>query len=274
MLDDYGIFENLFLWSNIMTTPIDKTKISIGDEQVNKPINGIVNKTITPLGTTLNTPEKISDKKEEKKELVEVVQKEDLLTKPNMTINDKEGMLKVIDFLVAKNMDTPENFKKIYDNVHYGVKNGVEYIQTWPTKWTKEDITTNPVENKIFQHGDVSYFERSEEMIAEQNALLAKEGKQIPLDSDFEQSMQALPGTYKRIDQYVGGNILALLVNMSLDGYRGVDGELNGQGYYWYRWAASSPDDYNAYWFEFGRYGGTFSLGNRHCARPIRPVLR
>jgi hypothetical protein len=35
-------------------------------------------------------------------------------------------------------------------------------------------------------------------MIKEQNALLAKQGMEIPSEGAYEKSMQALPGTYKK----------------------------------------------------------------------------
>jgi hypothetical protein len=44
----------------------------------------------------------------------------------------------------------------------------------------------------------VTYFKRSEEMIKKQNDLLAKQGMEIPLDSYYEASFNALPGKYTK----------------------------------------------------------------------------
>ena len=96
--------------------------------------------------------------------------KKNLLNKPNMTAKDKEGMQKSIDYLIEKKMDTSENLKKL-DAIVYTA----ESIEVGGVKRARKDITAKPNGKNIFQHNNVTYFQRSESMIKEQNDLLAKQ---------------------------------------------------------------------------------------------------
>lgn len=206
--------------------------------------------------------------KKEKKETWEIT-KEHLLNKPNMTPKDKEWMQKSIDYLVEKKMDTSENLQKL-DAIVYTQ----ESIEIWGVKRARKDISAKPNGKNIFQHNNVTYFKRSENMIKEQNDLLAKQGMEIPLDSFYEKSMKALPGNYLKSNRYEWWNILALITDMSMDGYCNSAGELNNEGGYGYRWSASPRDDSSARYFIFDEDGGLLSRANRSYALPVRPVLK
>lgn len=208
------------------------------------------------------------EKKSEKKESKEIT-KEHLLNKPNMTVKDKEWMQKSIDYLVEKKMDTSENLQKL-DAIVYTS----ESIEIWGVKRARKDITAKPNGKNIFQHNNVTYFKRSEDMIKEQNDLLAKQGMEIPLDSFYEKSMKALPGNYSKSNRYEWWNILALITNMSMDGYCDSDGRLHNKDTYGYRRSASSYDKDPARYFSFNKDKGTLSRNDRGGALPVRPVLK
>ncbi len=208
------------------------------------------------------------EKKTEKKESNEIT-KEHLLNKPNMTAKDKEWMQKSIDYLVEKKMDTSENLQKL-DAIVYTQ----ESIEIWGVKRARKDISAKPNGKNIFQHNNVTYFKRSENMIKEQNDLLAKQNMEIPLNSAYEKSMKALPGNYSKSNRYEWWNILALITNMSMDGYCDSDGKLNNKGEYGSRWSASSEGLSNARNFSFLGDEGILDRHNRNNALPVRPVLK
>ena len=94
-------------------------------------------------------------------------------------------------------MDTAENLKKL-DAIVYTT----EYIEIGGVKRARKDITAKPNKKTIFQHNDVTYLQWSPEMIQEQNALLAKQGMEIPLDSSYEIAIEALPGECSKEERY------------------------------------------------------------------------
>ena len=227
-----------------------------------------------------SNPEEIMKKaakiqKQKAKEAEEKIEKweitnENLLNKPNMTAKDKEWMQKTIEYLVEKKMDTPENCKKLF-----AINYAKNCIEIWGVKRARQDITAKPNGKTIFQHNNVTYFQRSEEMIKEQNTLLAKQSMEIPLDSFYEKSMKALPGEYNKWESwYEWWNILALITDMSMSGYCTSVGTLNIRGKYGYRWSASPKDDTNARNFKFHRDGGNLDRSSRSLALPVRPVLK
>ena len=206
---------------------------------------------------------------EEKKEKWDITD-EDLLSKPGMTAKDKEWMKKTIEYLVEKNMDTPENRKKLFV-INYA-KN---HIEIWGIKRARQDITAKPNGKNIFEHNGVTYFKRSEEMIKEQNTLLVKEDMEIPLESSYEKSMQALPGGYNKWEiWYEWWNILAIIVNMSMSGFCDSDGNLDYDGRCGHRWSASPEDFVSARGFKFVKDRGRLSRSDRDTAFPVRPVLK
>ena len=227
-----------------------------------------------------SNPEEIMKKaakiqKQKAKEAEEKIEKweitnENLLNKPNMTAKDKEWMQKTIEYLVEKKMDTPENCKKLF-----AINYAKNCIEIWGVKRARQDITAKPNGKTIFQHNSVTYFKRSEEMIKEQNALLAKQDMEIPLESSYEKSMQALPGEYSGSDECEWWDILAIILDMSMSGYCGSGGNLCNNGKYGYRWSASPSGNYYARQFRFGGDGGLLFRGDkRDIAHPIRPVLK
>lgn len=192
-----------------------------------------------------------------------------LLNKPNMTAKDKEWMKKSIDYLVEKKMDTSENLKKL-DAIVYTP----ESIEIWGVKRARKDISAKPNGKNIFQHNNVTYFKRSEEMIKEQNKILAQQGMEIPLDGTYETSMKALPGEYSKTNRYEWWNILALITDMSMGGYCTSGGELSNFGTCGYRWSAFSRDYNNVRSFGFNEGEGRFRRFHRYNALPFRPVLK
>ncbi len=193
--------------------------------------------------------------------------KKNLLNKPNMTAKDKEGMQKSIDYLIEKKMDTSENLKKL-DAIVYTA----ESIEVGGVKRARKDITAKPNGKNIFQHNNVTYFQRSESMIKEQNDLLAKQWMEIPLDSAYEKSMRALPGEYS--NRYEWWNILSFITDMSMDGVWDSDGTLDDEGRFGYRWSASPKDGHNARTFGFDGGKGWLNRNDRDYALPVRPVLK
>ena len=212
-------------------------------------------------------------KKKEAKEKKErwKIDHEDLLNKPNMTAKDKEWMKKSIDYLVENNMDTPKNRKKLFA-INYAKK----YIEIWGVKRARQDITAKPNGETIFQHEGMTYFQRSEEMIKEQNALLAQQDMEIPLDVSYEKSLQALPGEYNKWENlYKWWNILALITDMPIDGYCDSKGELITKGKHGYRWSASlKKEDNYARNFTFNEHNSLFYRVRGNIAFPIRPVFK
>jgi len=208
------------------------------------------------------------EKKTEKKETWEIT-KEHLLNKPNMTVKDKEWMQKSIDYLIEKKMDTSENFKKL-DAIVYTS----ESIEIWGVKRARKDITAKSNGKNIFQHNNVTYFKRSENMIKEQNDLLVKQWMEIPSDSAYEKSMKALPGEYSKTNWYEWWNILALITDMSMDGYCSSDGRLGDEGEYGFRWSASPRGFNSARYFTFYGDKGLLNRTNRYNALPVRPVIK
>ena len=219
------------------------------------------------LGTMSEEYGEKFEKKTEKKEIWKIT-KEHLLNKPNMTAKDKKWMQKSIDYLVERKMDTSENLQKLNAIVYTQ-----ESIEIWGVKRARKDISAKPNGKNIFQHNNVTYFKRSEEMIKEQNDLLAKQNMEIPLDSAYEVSMRALPGEYSKTNWYEWWNILALITDMSMDGYCNSDGKLDFRGRFGYRWSAS-PDDDDARFFKFNKDRGELIRGYRNYALPVRPVLK
>jgi len=193
-----------------------------------------------------------------------------LLNKPNMTAKDKEWMQKTIKFLEDNDMLTEENIKKL-EAINYASN----YIEIWWIKRAREDLKAQPKKKVIFQHGDTTYFKRSEDMLKEQNEILAEQWMEIPLDNYFESSLQALPWEYKeRGTRYTWWNILSFITNMSMSGFCDSDGTLDSNGGYGFRWSASSRDDFNARYFKFSEDKGILHRGNRNNAFPVRPVLK
>ena len=195
--------------------------------------------------------------------------KERLLNKPNMTAKDKEWMQKVIDYLVETKMDTLEDFDKL-DAIAYTQ----EYIEIWGVKRARKDISAEPDGKNIFQHGNVTYFKRSEEMIKEQNKILAQQGMEIPLDSDYEKSLKALPGKYSSLtngSHYIWWFILAFITDMSFSDFYAI------KLYNMYsncRWSASSIKENLAIWYYFDHDEGMIRSLYTNFAIPIRPVFK
>ena len=227
-----------------------------------------------------SNPEEIMKKaakiqKQKAKEAEEKIEKweitnENLLNKPNMTAKDKEWMQKTIEYLVEKKMDTPENCKKLF-----AINYAKNCIEIWGVKRARQDITAKPNGKTIFQHNSVTYFKRSEEMIKEQNALLAKQDMEIPLNSSYEKSMKALPGEYNKWESlYEWWNILALIIDISKDGYCDSGGNLSTDGRYGYRWSASPGGNDDARIFGFNEGEGRLFRDSRGSAFPVRPVFK
>ena len=137
---------------------------------------------------------KNKDKQQEEKKETWEITKEQLLNKPNMTPKDKEWMQKALDYLVEKKMDTSENLKKLDDIIYTQ-----ESIEIWGVKRARKNISAESKSGSILQYKGITHFQRSKEMIEEQNALLAKQWMEIPLDIAYEKSMRALPGNYSRV---------------------------------------------------------------------------
>jgi hypothetical protein len=97
---------------------------------------------------------------------------------------------------------------------------------------------------------------------------------EIPLDSYYEASFNALPGKYTKWNRYDWWNILALITDMSMSGYCGSDGTLDNKGTYGYRWSASPKDNNNARNFEFHKDRGRLDRNDSYNALPVRPVLK
>ena len=186
-----------------------------------------------------------------------------------MTEKDKEWMQKSLTYLEENDMLTEENLKDL-DAVVYTK----EWVKVWPHTRPREDIKAEPNGKNIYQHGDTTYFQWSKDMIKEQNEILAKQGMEIPLDSHYEESLQALPGNYEKSSWYKWWNILSLITNMSMSGYCDSDGTLNDKVKYGYRWSASSRDDNYARYFTFSGDKGRLGRDSRHSALPVRPVLK
>lgn len=210
----------------------------------------------------------------EEKKSVEAISENNLLNKPNMTEKDKEWMQAAIDLLKKLNMRTEQNISMLMNNVSYGVENGNEYVQVWPHKRSKKDLKAQPNKKTIFQHGDTTYFKRSEAMIKEQNKILAGQWMGIPLDSYFEDSQKALPGNYTKWKWYDWWNILALLTDMSMSGSCDGDGGLHSKGGCGYRWSASPEANSSARTFRFNEDEGRLRRNSRNGAFPVRPVLK
>ena len=210
-------------------------------------------------------------KEKEEKEKIErwEITDENLLNKPNMTAKDKEWMQKAIYYLVENNMDTVENLQKL-DAIIYTQKS----IEIWGVKRARKDITAKPNGKRIFEYNGVTYFQRSKEMIQEQNELLAKQDMEIPLDSYYEKSLQVLPGEYDRWDRYKWWNILALIVDIPMDGYCGEYGKLYNEYIYGHRWSASPKGNHDTRNLMFDKYWGGLRLNDQSYAFPIRPVLK
>ena len=198
------------------------------------------------------------------------IEDNDLLNKTNMTAKDKEWMQKAIKCLVSKNMDNPENRKKLF-----AINYAKNYIEIWGVKRARKDITAIPNGKNIFQHNNVTYFKRSEEMIKELNKLLAKENMEIPLDSAYRKTMKALPeGKDKLGCWYEWWNILALITDMQMDGFCSSDGKFDLKNTHGYRCSASPKDVMTARKFGFSSDEGRLFPYNRDYANPVRPVLK
>jgi hypothetical protein len=96
----------------------------------------------------------------------------------------------------------------------------------------------------------------------------------VPLDEDYNTSMQALPGEYIRYERYIWWNILALITDMKMSGRCDVEGgrELNGE--MGYRWAQRSVDDGMIFFFWFGWDEGFVKFLNSNSRLPIRPIYK
>lgn len=210
----------------------------------------------------------ISEKKKIKEE--KEISHHGLLNKPNITDQDKAWMQRSINLLVANKMDTPENRKFLYDAITYTEK----YIKIWPTKRSREDIIAKPDNKNIFQYEDTTYFKRTEEMVKEQNNLLAQQGMKIPSAIDYQKSLRALPGRYTQWNWYVWWNILSLIINTSISGLCDSTGLLKDHTTYGYRWTASLSRNANAYSFVFNHIKGIFDTFYKNHALPIRPVFK
>lgn len=247
-------------------------------------------KTNEQLKTPEGAKEKISPELEEiykktkllandkREELIKILVKErynNLLNKPNMTAQDKKGMQASIDLLVAKNMDTPKNFKRL-EAIIYTAK----YIEIGGVKRARKDIKAKPKGSEIYHHNGITYFKRSRDMIKQQNRILAQQGMKIPSNDDYEASLGVLPGEYNErewlnlSDWYVWGNILALITDMSKSGYCNRDDELENKDEIGYRGAIASRGTGEERFFGFDSDNGMLGVSNASTLNPIRPIYK
>lgn len=211
----------------------------------------------------------------------------DLLNKPNMTAEDKKNMQNVIDFMKENpKLRTDKNLKKLYDNVHYH-HNAIEISGlNWSRSYRESQKVSpsNPkyTPEKNFQKPRIFYKDETGLQYFNPEAALAEEkdmkkvGQKLPTVSDFEATLMALPGNYKKGAWYIWGNIFHLLFDRA-NKYTGLcypDGTLKDKDYYNYLW--SSSNDNEAYTRTYGndKKEGALHRETYLQCHPIRTILQ
>lgn len=255
------VFIIKFVVMEIVITPDNVEKLT--KEQIKIILNSEKARTII---------REIFDNEKKVKEGKNKVSEETTLLNKTRNEKEREWMQATIDLLKAKNMWTAENIEMLMNNVSYGVENGNEYIQVWPTKRDTKDFKKEADDKNIFQHNGFSYFVRSQKMIAECNSQLGKQNMRLPSDDHFNNSLEALPG-YKKEPLYDWWNILALITGMSMAGYQKVNGEFAGEnecGMY----RSSSQFWDAAISYSFNKTWGSCNCGFQDFAYLFRAVLK
>lgn len=255
------VFIIKFVVMEIVITPDNVEKLT--KEQIEIILNSEKARTII---------REIFDNEKKVKEETNIVSEETTLLNKTRNEKEREWMQATIDLLKAKNMWTAENIGMLMDNISYGVENGNEYIQVWPTKRDTKDFNKEADDKNIFQHNGFSYFVRSQNMIAECNNQLGEQNMKLPSEDHFNNSMEALPG-YKKGQFYDWWNILALITWMSISGYQKANGKFAGENECGMYWSSSQHDDMaGTYSFDKNWWNCNRSYQDAACL--LRAVLK
>ena len=171
------------------------------------------------------------------------VTKEDLFNRPGMTPEDNENMEKVIQFLTFFNMNTQENFKKLY-----AVKYGSNYREIDGLKFSREKVIPKVEFKKrqngydVFEckekgiykaiyNGKAEYYLTPDQYIAQAK----KQGLNTIDDNHIRQALKALPAKFEDDNEdyhneYFWGNVLSIILGLSGSGSIDSFGENSGYG--------------------------------------------
>lgn len=219
----------------------------------------------------------------------ETITEADLLNKPNMTPEDKKNMQDVINFMKRESeLRTDENRAKLYNNIEYTTDNHLKIDKLKRSKSYRKSTKLWPKNPEYIADKDDRYRPRAfyqsktglqyfnHEAALKEEKEMNKKGMKLPKDTDFEVTLQALPGNYKKETWYKGGNIFHLLFNGAdkHTGYCDWDGSLNNETSDSYLWSSSEDNTNDARAFDCDDMTGSLSQEHSYFAFALRPLVQ